>query len=595
MTRATDDLRARVRAALDADHDRGTLLREMEALARDPDFEDCADLWGPALYDREPYIFSTFLQRHLGDESEPVIRQLLERAEADGNAELFSALYRKVADEETWNAEMLALAQSREPNAAVERAVTLRDMREDEYTLSELAALALYAREPAVFGPFVRAHAHQDGGSYERLREVALQRGDDDLAWAIFREVARPKDWKAAIHRLLDDMVPASEIATELRKRHPNAGLSADGKDLAALVTRYGAAVVPYLEENLDWLDQNDARHLLPALERLGDDALYWSIFFKTRNHKQWNEALRELLAQRPADDALVGALRRRTPPANDPYAYHGWALDADVAEALYARGPEITRPFLERCLRMPPLSLVRAAQTRGDEDFLDFLFARLMRQVAALTTNAYPSAAQERYYTPGPQELGALHELSDLMTERFDRLYARAPEEFVRHAAAMLGRVDESAFISFRREARYSPVVTYLMQRHHDAWCRAPEAVRDLLESPNLYVQIIGLAHLQGGGPEAAARVMENLPSLGALLLDRSRRGTKRLALACLAAAGRESASHAARITPLLEEALHFQSRRAIDERIMVALVRLRHQWADAAASAEPAVQPSA
>jgi hypothetical protein len=158
-----------------------------------------------------------------------------------------------------------------------------------------------------------------------------------------------------------------------------------------------------------------------------------------------------------------------------------------------------------------------------------------------------------------------------------------------------MLGRIDESAFISFRREAQHSPVVSYLMQRHHDAWRREPEAVRDLLESPVLYVQIIGLTHLRGGGAEAAERVAENLPVLRALLLDRSRRGTKRLALACLEAAGRESASHGARILPILEEALHFQSRQAIDERVMVAFVRLRQQWGTAEPAAQMPVAPSA
>jgi hypothetical protein len=591
MARATEDLRARVAATLAAQQDRGALLREMEALARDPDFAECADLWAPALYDREPYVFSTFLQRHLDDENEPVIRQLLARAETDGHDELFAALYRKVADEDTWNAELLALAQSREPNAAIQRAVTLRDMRDEGYTLSELASLALYAREPALFGPFVRAHVHQDGGHYERLRDVALRQGDDDFAWAVFREVAGAKEWKTEIHHLLDAHTPASAIATELRKRHPAAGLSADGKDLAALVTRYGAAVVPYLEENLDWLDPNDARHLLPALEKLGDAALYWSIFFKTRNNKRWNEALRELLRERLSDDALRVALRRRTPPVPNGAPHHSWSLDADVAEALYARGPEVTRPFLERCLRTPPLALVRAAEQRGDQDFLDVLFARLMRQAAALTINAFPSEAQQRYYTPGPAEHPMLTELGGLMTQRFDRLHARAPEEYARHAAAMLGRVDDSAFISFRREAQHNPVITYLMQRHHDAWRRAPEALRDLLESPVVYVQIIGLTHLRGGGPEAAERVMENLPALRALLLDRSRRGTKRLALDCLAAAGRESAGHAARILPILEEALHFQGRRAIDERIIVAFVRLRRLWG----AAEPTAQPSA
>ncbi|HEX9414323.1 MAG TPA: hypothetical protein VF916_12530 [Ktedonobacterales bacterium] len=579
MANATADLRARIQALLASDLDRGALLRELEALGRDPDFSKCADLWAPALYHREPYFFSTFLLRHLSDEDEQTIRALLPLAEADGHDELFTGLYRKIASEDEWNAELLALAQSGRPDDAVAHAVQLRDMSQTSYTLAEPVALALYERNPALFTPFVRAHVHDDGGTYAQLRAAALQRGDDEFSWALFRELADPKEWKAELHRLLHQHVPASAIAAELRKRHPVDGLNADGQDLAELVTRYGAAVVPYIEENLEWLDQNDARHLLPALEQLGDESLYWSIFFKTRNAKRWNEALRDLLKRPIADDALRGALQRRTPPVQE-MRWSWWALDANVAEALYHRSPEVARPFLERCLTAPPLALYHAAEREHDEDFLDFLSARLMRQVASLTASAYLSAAELRYQQPNKHARAMLEELGRTITTRFDRLVAESPASYVRHAANMLGRVDEHAFGSFKRDAAHNPVVVYLMQQRQEDWCRSPEAIRDLLESPNIFVQIIGLTHLRAGGAEAAQRVVENVASLRALLLDRSRRGTKTLTLACLDQAGRQSAEHARQIEPVLAEALHFQGKRAIDERVMVSYVRLRRLW---------------
>src|SRR5215470_8310234 len=121
------NLRATIQNLLASDLDRGPLLRELEALARTRGFSACADLWAPALYTRDPYFFETFLLRHLnGDENEDTIRALVPRAEADGNDTLFAGLYQKLADEASWNADLLALAHSPDSDTSIASAIARR-------------------------------------------------------------------------------------------------------------------------------------------------------------------------------------------------------------------------------------------------------------------------------------------------------------------------------------------------------------------------------------------------------------------------------------------------------------------------------------
>ena len=589
------DLRARIQALLAAERDRGALLRELETLAREPGFDECADLWAPALYGRDPYFFETFLLRHLDDSHEAVVRALLARAEADGNDTLFAGLYRKVTEEDGWNAELLALARAPSPDDVVARAVRRRDMSQRSYSLSEEAALALYRRNPALFRDFVREHVHDDGESednFAQLRDEVKRRGDDDLYWALFRELADGEEWEEALGELLQQDVPASAIVAELRKRHPQSGYRLDAGMLADFVTKYGAAAMPYVEEHLDRIDRGGRSRLLPAVQRLGDETLYWRLFFKVSDSKQWNNALRELIEQPLADDALALALQRRTPPAQ---ARGQWGVADDIALALYERHPEAARALLERTTGQPNLALFQAAERKGDEEFLDFLTARLLRQIAWLLPRAFLTPSQLRWQKPNAQAREQVERLSEPLTARFDRLHAQSPADYVRHAAAILSRFETIDLWSFGRNVEHNPAFSYLFQRHRAAWRRSPDAMRELLESPNTYVQLIALTILADGGDgeaDAAERVRENLPLLRAVLLGRAPRNMKKLALTCLERAGRQSPALADQILPALDDALYFRGKLAIDERIMVSYVRLRRLWA--APPTPPAQQPA-
>src|SRR5215468_5801870 len=118
------------------------------------------------------------------------------------------------------------------------------------------------------------------------------------------------------MRRLLNDDTPADQIDAELTKRDPDNLWNVDTSIIADFVEKYGSAALPYVERRLNWIANRAAPKLLSRIKKLGDEALYWPIFFKAGNAKQWNEALRELLA-RPLDEAQLAAeLRVRTPPA---------------------------------------------------------------------------------------------------------------------------------------------------------------------------------------------------------------------------------------------------------------------------------------
>jgi hypothetical protein len=591
MTDAPADLRARLDALLHSNLDRASLRRELEALAAQPGFGGLAAGWAPALLARDPQFFQTFLLKHLdGRRDAVVIRVLLPQLEAAGHDQLFSGLYRKLINasdwrrrEADWNADILALAQSAQPDETVRRALERREMRATGLRFDEPTALALYTRAPDVFRDFVRAHLGRGWGRerrhYHKLRAAAALQGDDDFVWELFRVFAEPAEWTAALRRLLDQPLPPEQVVAELRRRHPVAAWEMDPGILVDFLERYGRAVLPYIEDNLFWIRRRVAHRLLRAVSRLGDEALYWSIFFRAGQPQEWNQALRQLLSRDLPAGPFWAEVQRRMPP---PARWHAWWFEPDVALALYRLDPARARPFLEQCVQKPDPALIAAAQARQDEELLDFLSFQALQHAAFLLYRAVPPRVIPRWgWKPDPQAQAELEQLGQVVCARFDRLHAQSPETYVRHAANLLGRFRAFGVWSFARNREHNPIFRFLLDQHRAAWCRSPEAIRELLESPNIYVQIMGLEILEAGGTDAALRVLENLPLFRALLIGRARRNTKKLALACLEQAARAGPEAAGAVLPLLEEAMDFHGRDTIDERLLVSYVRLRRRLA--------------
>jgi hypothetical protein len=574
---ATTEVRQQLETVLRDTADRGALLRALSELVQQRAFRDLAPTWAPALYARDAVFFESFLVRHL--DHTDVIADLLRCAEADRHDSLFQGLYPKIATEERWDAELRALAAAPQDDETVLRAVRRRTFRGMWFGLHEETALALYRRDPELFGPFIAARVRHlwRGGQrqFARLRAEVRARGDQALALALFRALADSDEWSAEVRNLLAQRIPPDQIVDALHERHPARLWELDPGVLVEVLQRYGAAVLPYLEEHLPWVLHRIGDRLLDTARRLGDESLYWRLFFRVADAPRWNNQLRDLLKQPLRADALLIAIQRRTPQENQ---WQRWRLAPDVARALYKRAPQALRPFLEQFVFEADDQLFAMAERAGDNELLDFLTFRALRQLSPLVWRAYPPERGWGQRRPDAAARRELEKHSAPLIARLNRLAADSPVRYVRHAANILSYVAAFEVWDFRRDRRHHPVFAYLSDRHHDAWLAAPTALRELLESPNIFIQIIGLEMLAGGGPDAAARVVENLTYLRALLLGRARIGTKKLVLTCLEQAAHEGPAFAAAVLPLLDEAIDVRGRRAVDVRAMVSYVRLQH-----------------
>jgi hypothetical protein len=117
------------------------------------------------------------------------------------------------------------------------------------------------------------------------LRREARVRGDDTLYWALFRDYASDEEWRASVHQLLASKLPSSALVEELDKRQPTRAVALDMKTLTSLMRTYRHDALPYLEQHLSSAPDS----LLRQARKLGDEMLYWSIFFLAGTAARWN------------------------------------------------------------------------------------------------------------------------------------------------------------------------------------------------------------------------------------------------------------------------------------------------------------------
>lgn len=583
MTDSTPSLRDRIEATLQQDQTRHELLQTLYDLAEDSEFQSLASVWAPALLVRDGRFFEGFIVRHLARwGQEDLIQAMLPYAEASGCISLFETLYRRSATNDTWNDDLLRLAASPLPDDEVMDAIRRRTANR-WLRINEPAATALYERNAEQFRGFIQRHIQPQwwgkAESFSGLRKLAEQNKDDDLVWAIFRATTDAKQWTRELRRLLRARPTDDAIVGELKKRHPPALYRFDSSILMDYLEEYGAAVLPYINENLMWISQKNRQRLLRGIHRISDPGVYWSMFFRVADSPLWNEKLRRLLQSTQTPFELLIGLQMRTPDQPGGWRWSRWQLEGDVALAMYQRSPELFRPFIEEHLFDPDPALFEAVEQQGDEDFLDFLTHRALQHLNRLAWRAYPPERWLRWRKPDTAARQELAERSNMVIARFDRLYENGPSDYIRHAAHILSYFRAFDVWSYSRSLETNPAFHYLMTRHHAAWQASSYGMRELLESTNIYVQLLGLHILRDGGADAADRVLENLAALRALLLGRARINTKKTVLAALENAARQGPTYVGAILPVLEEIMEFRGKRAISERVMVSVVRLRHQ----------------
>ena len=144
------------------------------------------------------------------------------------------------------------------------------------------------------------------------------------------------------MRQLLAEKPPASALLEEFARRQPDRSASLDTKTLRALVRTYRHEALPYLERSLTSAPDD----FVNWARKLGDESLYWRIFFLAGSSTRWNADLRALLARPLSDDQLAEALALRTPPEE---SRHQLRLEPEVAQAIYRRNGSRFGPFLDR------------------------------------------------------------------------------------------------------------------------------------------------------------------------------------------------------------------------------------------------------
>jgi hypothetical protein len=514
--------------------DRGEVLRRLEALKDQAGFSELASRWGPALAARDPQFFRVFLLRHLrADRHASIIRDLLRTVPPP----LYTDLYAKVAREKTWQADVARVLGASDPLAALSR------LDVPGMVLEPGLALALYREVGPAAGPFLRAHLEnrfrwrkRGGPDFEPLRRAAVERGDEDLAWYLFREFADAATWAKEVRALAQKRVPFERLEAELARRWPSTLGRFDVSPLLEFLDVYGIAALPLVEQRV----RHDPR-LLAWAQKQGPE-VYWRVFFVRPQAKAWTDSLQQILSN-PGPD-LEEALRLRTPPGR----YH-LRLRPDVALLLYQRSPAHFRRMLAAVPDSPYPAVWDAAT--GDEATLDllsvgFLFASARNESRA-RTEADEHAAR--------------------LIRRWDGM---SGSTYVRHVATTLNSIADrwgwnSAFSASR-------VGRYLARREAAAWATTDAALADLIESPLPAFQALGL-RLVEQATDPGPVVLACLSTLQGALLGAPTRRQRKLALKAL-----EKAPHDVRIDTILEEAMALRERRSVDEAAMVALVR--RQW---------------
>jgi hypothetical protein len=577
----------RLNRLLALDIDRAELLRELEAIARrqPSEFARRADLWAEPLYKLSPEFFGTFLSRYLTWEAKEVAQSLLKRMESDGHDKLFNEVYSRFYHGHEWQTDIARMAGSGLGNEALNAALKRRT--NGWSTLPDDLAAGIYTREPDLFRDFVIQHIRAEYGrqtDYPKLRKAAEGRGDKAVLEAIKQKTNSSATWQEDMQALLLQDVPDDQIVSELTRRMPRDYWDIrDMSILAKFIEKYGDSVMPFMFTDRVSNTRSD-KTILKAVERYTSKANYWRYVFSMQHaDRMWKEGLEHLLSQPLNEYQFRIELSYLTP--DEAQRWQRWQLDVDTAAKLYQRYPESTRPFIERFLEGYSPHLYKLAQERGDEEFLDFLTYRMLLTINQLVYKAFPVPDRWNRQKPDEAARATIIEIGNTATARFEHLYRKDAQTYVRHAARILSFIEPFGFFSgWQRSSpsEHNTIWLYLTTQYHDAWRQSSAGITELLESPNIHVQLIALDILSKTDANAAQRVVENLPAFRTLLLSNVRKATKRKVLTCLKAAAQVDRETAQRILPVLRAAMNFNARRAIPDEITAAYVRLEETYAD-------------
>lgn len=593
---------AELRALLDAPLDDSALRWRLEVLAGSGLFAPQMSVWGPALYRRNPTVFLPFILTYFPSqwlewqfrwflpwrgERARVLDAWFAEADAKNEVHLFRLLYlwrsRSGKPRLSWAADLLSRYQAAtrtEERALVLDKFSLNDPAERVPILDETTATVLYQTDPPLARPFIlRYFPYRRGlrgspkrGLPEKVCAAVKAQGDEDFSCAIYRKAIPLRDWERDALRLCDEIASPDDLVNALEKRHPET-TSDLGGSFYRLLLRRGADVLAYvLRHRQDvrsrgWLSSYN--RLLKLARARGWEDLWASLLYQYRSPQTHDYEVRRLVADRILSDAEVS--KRLLVYAT---TMHGGAAFATLSDAtavtLYERFPDLTRdsfrPQLVLSSWEPHVGLTAAVLASGDPVLTDHLAGRAAVQV---WHNKKLLAVIEQL---------AIH---------YESLLREDPEEFAWRATAVLSALQAYSIGNYDLLVRNNRLARLLFERSATAHLSNPHLVRDLLEAPEIHVQVLALHTLALDDDRARALAADNLDLLLATPLRALHRRTRLVAFRALFNAA---------TTPENARVIHDRARQALDlpdkgypkEQLLGLIGRLLHRWPELRNSGE-------
>ncbi len=566
------ELELEVRALLAAPLEPRALITRLDALTARGPLGELTNVYGPALYSRDPVVFGPFILQHFTTyrveekrwralrwkDDARALDAWLEAADARDDLATFRRLWswKHGADADRWRDE-LRRRHARAVTAPERAAIRERYAHLAWGALDEALALELFRADPAS-SAFIREHAPVRGwfgahkSRWKTLEAEARQARDDELADALYRALVSPEELAAEFTALARDIADPAQLCAQLERRTPR---HTDGlAELATtLLERRGADVVPWIAAHAGQLRSwrlgraktDPVKRLTDRAYALGHLPLWATILRVTATGDQWTEALRARL-DAEADDAIV--LRELDLLAGVGLEWNSpgfgvatiRALDDATAVRFYERFPSLLRGRWRASLVAGWFAdyprLVERLIGADDTVLIDLLASRL--------------ATRDLRWMPKGSS-GTL----DLLAAYYEGL-RRDEATFARRATAVLSQIPAFAVAGFDRTIDGNRLGRLFFLRAARGLLADPRAITELLEAPNIYVQRLAFVALGLDDPRAGALGRENLRMLLATLLRPLHRRTRLLAFRALARAA-EAPEAAALILDRARQAL--------------------------------------
>lgn len=612
MDSGTEDIKAdwplkKVRAEVDrllsdSSLDDYELRDRLSELSRAWAFGSLTWLWGPVLYRRNRTVFRSLIIRCYGTwnyrsftpirwkgEVAQSLDPWLAEVDAADDIVLFQRLY-QWKHNARWSDRKIRerlLDRFGQADSPAQRQLVLDRFR-IWFQMDEPTACALYERDPRLAADFLGSRIPSGGWGEEkrkpwnRLLELAEQRGDEAFRARVYRNRVPVKEWIADVEEACHRYSDPGDLIGWLKAHHPAGwGLKLGDGFVRALQLR-GRDVLPWVFEHLG----STGRGLLfdgsfKKIKTLSEENGWWDLWTAlirvAGTDKEFNEAVSEQLKQGDEAEAVrrLGMLAGVSREFN--FGGFGLArihpLKDKLAVDLYRAFPDLVRrPFRAHLQstswnRYPDLT--REFLHSEDEAMIDFMAGRALTYV--------------RYFA-GKKAEDEIDELS-----RYYEGLKGDPVRFAERAASALAQVPAYTIYNYRKLIQENRLARLLLERSPREYLASGRAMAELVEAQEIHVMALAYRILALDDPRAREAAVDNVDILIGVLLRPLQRKTRLPAFqALINAAETEELAH--RILLRAREAMDLPDKKYPKESLVGLIGQLLHRWPQLR---EPSEQP--